>query len=369
MRTRKTVFVAPFRRLLPLLAIASLALTGCTGSLARAIVEPDGFGSATLLPEDDLLELRSAMTGKLGADTVKAAGAGGAVIHAFVLEPGPYGLEWTSRQTRDGGFRFSFGWESDSVTLRSRTEPRGTVVALHGLGAEGVQLLTQALFFAEHGYRVVLPDLRAHGQSGGRFVTYGHRERTDVRELVATLGDRGLIARPLVLYGTSLGGSVALQAAAGVDADRVVAVAAVADAREVIAEIGPEMVPGPLAPLLTEARIDEALDRAERLADFSFAEASPLSAARSLSVPVLLVHGRDDELVPFEHATRLHEALPCSTLRPVDDRRHATLVMDRSAAAELVLSWLDGSPTCLLDGWAPGPPFATPLSSNSEQNT
>lgn len=165
MPTRGTVFVAPFRRLLPLLALAPLILSGCAGSLARASVEPDAFGSATLLPEEDLLELRSVMTGKLRADTVKAAGAGGTVIHAFVLEPGPYGLEWTSRQTGDGGFRFSFGWESDSVTLRSRTEPRGTVVALHGLGAEGAQLLTPALFFAEHGYRVVLPDLRAHGPS------------------------------------------------------------------------------------------------------------------------------------------------------------------------------------------------------------
>lgn len=45
----------PFRRLLPLVAV-SMILAGCTGSLARAIVEPDagafGAGSATFLPED-----------------------------------------------------------------------------------------------------------------------------------------------------------------------------------------------------------------------------------------------------------------------------------------------------------------------------
>lgn len=355
-----------FAVLVPLLVAAPLILAGCTGSLARAVVEPDagafGFGSATFFPEDQLVELRSAMTGKLGADTVKAAGAGGAVIHAFVLEPGPYGLAWTSRREDDDGFRFSFGFESDSAALPRRGEPRGTLVALHGLGGEGVQLMTQALFFAEHGYRVVLPDLRAHGQSGGRFVTYGHRERTDVREVVAALRARGRLARPLVLYGTSLGGAVALRAAGGVDADRVVAVAPVADAREVVAEVAPEMLPDPLALLVSEERIEQGLDRAERLADFSFAEVSPLSAARDLSVPVLLIHSRDDDLVPFDHARRLHGALPCSTLRPVEGRGHAALLMDRSATAEGVLSWLEETPACPTEDRASRPLFATPFS-------
>ena len=193
--------------LLPVLAVASLVLCGCTGSLARAIVEPDAGGlgpdAATVLPEEQLLALRSAVTGKLRADTLKAEGADGAVIHAVVLEPGPYGLEWIGRRDADGDFRFSFGFEPDTAALRRQSDPRGTVVALHGLGAEGVQLL---------------------------------------------------------------------------------------------------------------------------------------------------VHGRQDDLVPMEQAERLHRALPCSTLRPVDDRGHVTLTMDRTAAAELVLIWLAGSRACAPDG-------------------
>src|SRR5690606_29084462 len=33
-----------------------------------------------------------------------------------------------------------------------------------------------------------------------------------------------------------------------------------------------------------------------------------LSAVRSLSVPVLVIHGRGDEVIPFEHGKRLYEA-------------------------------------------------------------
>lgn len=36
----------------------------------------------------------------------------------------------------------------------------------HGLGAAGMQLAADAVFFAERGFRVLVPDLRGHGQSG-----------------------------------------------------------------------------------------------------------------------------------------------------------------------------------------------------------
>lgn len=211
------------------LAALAIAVSGCTGSLARTIVEPGGGGFLEPdlgFPRGQLAELRSVLTGDLRADTMKVRAADGTWLHAIVVHPGHYGLAWEA-SFEDDDVRFRFSFESDSVSLRSPPDPRGTVVALHGFYAESLQLLTQALHFAENGYRVILPDLRAHGQSEGRYVTFGARERGDLAELVKDLERRGLLARPLVLYGASLGGSIALQATAdGVDADRVVTLAA-----------------------------------------------------------------------------------------------------------------------------------------------
>lgn len=332
------------------LAALAIAVSGCTGSLARTIVEP-GAGGGFLehglgFPAGQLAELRSVLTGDLRADTMKVRAADGTPLHAFVVHPGYYGLAWEASR-EDGDFRFRFSWESDSVSLRSPPDPRGTVVALHGFYSESLQLLTQALHFAENGYRVILPDLRAHGQSEGRYVTFGAREREDLAALVEDLERRELLARPLVLYGASLGGSITLQAAADrVDADRVVTLAVPADTREVILEVGRDALPGWLRPLVDDARMRKALERAEEIAGFAFSEVSAGAFGPRVGTPVLLVHGREDELVPYTHAERLHEKLPCSTLRPVDRRGHATLMMDPTATAELVSTWLAEERSC-----------------------
>lgn len=39
------------------------------------------------------------------------------------------------------------------------------VVLCHGLAAAGEQMAADAAFFAERGYRVLVPDLRGHGRS------------------------------------------------------------------------------------------------------------------------------------------------------------------------------------------------------------
>lgn len=338
------------RPLVPVLLATAALVSGCAGSLARMIVEPsaaDGLlGPGLTAASGQLAELRSATTEDLEADTLRVAGAAGAVIHLYVLEPGPYGLDWDSSWDGDG-FRFSMSFESDSVDSGRRSEPRGTVLFLHGLYAESLQLLPHALHFAERGYRAVLVDLRAHGQSGGRYVTFGVRERHDVAAVVDALRERRRLDRPLVLYGTSLGGAVALQGAAtGVPADRVVAVAPMAQPREVVTGSGPEMLPDYLGWLVSDDRVEAAVGRAARIAGFTWADASTLSMAPRVDVPVLLVHGREDDIVPFDHAARLHEGLPCSTLLPVDRHGHATLMMDPEPTAGSVLSWLSHDQTC-----------------------
>jgi 3-oxoadipate enol-lactonase len=84
------------------------------------------------------------------------------------------------------------------------------VVLCHGLGAGGAQFAADAQWFAERGFRVLLPDLRGHGQSGmpqrvepAAFSTA--RLRTD---LYAMLDDAGMGKAHWV--GNSLGGILGL---------------------------------------------------------------------------------------------------------------------------------------------------------------
>ncbi|MEI9900712.1 MAG: alpha/beta hydrolase [Hyphomicrobium sp.] len=84
------------------------------------------------------------------------------------------------------------------------------VVLCHGLAASGEQFEADAAFFAEKGYRVLVPHLRGHGRSG-RPEGFDPRDysitrmATDLIEMLAHAG-----AGPVHWVGNSLGGILAL---------------------------------------------------------------------------------------------------------------------------------------------------------------
>jgi dipeptidyl aminopeptidase/acylaminoacyl peptidase len=58
------------------------------------------------------------------------------------------------------------------------------VAVLHGINDSRVGAAGFAPMFLAEGYSVLLPDSRAHGRSGGQFVTYGLLEKYDVFDWV-----------------------------------------------------------------------------------------------------------------------------------------------------------------------------------------
>src|SRR2546430_7508367 len=66
--------------------------------------------------------------------------------------------------------------------------------------------------FLHKGYSVLLPDSRAHGESGGDLATYGITERQDVHLWAELLQQRA--PGCVYLFGESMGAAIALQATA-----------------------------------------------------------------------------------------------------------------------------------------------------------
>lgn len=96
------------------------------------------------------------------------------------------------------------------VWLDYGPETGRTVALVHGLAAGADQFDTDARFFAEHGYRVLVPDLRGHGRSGKpdpRLATNYSVERM-ARDLVELFDAAG--AERVDYVGNSLGGILAL---------------------------------------------------------------------------------------------------------------------------------------------------------------
>jgi len=117
----------------------------------------------------------------------------------------------------------------DGVTLEAwqidATQPRGTVLMFHGYSASRASLLAEANVFHELGYSVVLVDFRGSGGSDFNTTTLGFAEAGEVASTFNNTRAQGVLPRPHVLYGQSMGGAAILRAVAiyhGIQPDGII---------------------------------------------------------------------------------------------------------------------------------------------------
>jgi uncharacterized protein len=184
------------------------------------------------------------------------------------------------------------GWK-----FRAQGPRRGWIFFLHGISDNRESGLGMARRFVPLGYDVLVYDGRAHGESSGTYVTYGFHEKADVVKALDAVG-----ADRAVLFGCSLGASVALQAAPlDPRIEGVIAQAPFADLRTIVHERKPWVA--------SVAKVNQALQIAERRAAFRTDDASALRAAPHIQVPVLLIHGALDRDTRIAHSQRIYDAL------------------------------------------------------------
>jgi uncharacterized protein len=183
---------------------------------------------------------------------------------------------------------------------------REPILLLHGYGATKREMLHHAAFLHEGGYPVLLLDLRCCGESGGAAVTFGGREREDVAAAIEHLQARPeLDGERIGVLGLSLGGALALLAAADSAAVRaVVAEASFASIRSAVRRnwrVATRLPHFPFAHLtiwLVERRWGI---RAKRVAP-----AREIGGREDCAV--LLIHAENDEVVSVQDAHALFSA-------------------------------------------------------------
>ena len=187
---------------------------------------------------------------------------------------------------------------------------RGTVILLHGRGGIKDNMLTIAQRFVAADFRCIVYDARAHSESEGTFCTYGKKERYDLGSVLdfveEELGRRGEELGPVFAFGNSLGAAVSLQSIP--EESRIIGgvmVAPFADLREeIIHAIGNA----------TSVK----LPRFVRASIFQVAcwrggidplDIRPEISAKSIRIPLFLVHGERDQVIPIAHARRIFKNL------------------------------------------------------------
>lgn len=193
---------------------------------------------------------------------------------------------------------------------------RGTVFMLHGWRdsvLEKAYLRPLACALADAGFRVVLPDMRGHGQSTGEFITYGLLERWDLIRLIDAFRTNELAGERVALFGFSYGGNVSLLAAAE---DRRIAGVIAASAPHNLRAVLPASVKAfkpRLSWLVSDAALDQSFLTARKRTGLDLYESSAERAIKRTDAPVLLVHGERDEKIPLAASHRIRASRPAGT--------------------------------------------------------
>ncbi|MCX6122580.1 MAG: alpha/beta hydrolase [Ignavibacteriales bacterium] len=189
--------------------------------------------------------------------------------------------------------------------VRQKKKARGTIIYLHGVGdckTAGVAF-AQALY--NRGFNIFLYDSRAHGQSEGYYCTYGFYEKHDVSAVISYLQSRTDVKIGKIgIFGTSMGGAVAIQAAA-LDSRIacVVSEGSYTALRIVFVDYQKRIIKLPWHFLRNIALV-----QSQKMANFKARLVAPVEDIKRVHMPVLIVHGKNDSFIKSDYSKLLYEA-------------------------------------------------------------
>lgn len=208
-------------------------------------------------------------------------------------EPGELGIEASDLYIYNSAGVVLHGWHLPAVGYM-----RGSVVFLHGNGENISSHIGAIYWLPKHGYEVFLFDYRGYGRSTGTAELDGVMH--DAQQIITYAREHASSAdRSVTVLGHSMGGSIAIYALAQLSdksgINGLITVSAFSDYRLITRDaLASNWLTKPLSwPLsfLVSNRY------------------SPVDTIRKLSpIPIFIMHGEADEIVPAYHAQQLYDS-------------------------------------------------------------
>jgi uncharacterized protein len=213
----------------------------------------------------------------------------------------------TNISPKDFGFQFEEVTltTSDNIKLgawfvESEQKSDRVIIVLHGYPFDKTNILGWASFLQKE-FNLFLFDFRYFGDSEGSMTTVGFHEQKDLEAAIDYLEKKQF---DVGLMGFSLGGAVAIMTAANDERIKaVVSDSAYANLDLMMSEYYKNLfvLKYPLA-LLTNIW-------SNIFVGISPNEISPEKEAKNLKIPILVIHSKKDQVIPFENALRIQKSL------------------------------------------------------------
>ena len=233
-------------------------------------------------------------------------------------------------------------YEIQTYTYWPSNEPVASVLLVHGWTGEAAFMGAFAERLRRAGYRAVIMDMPAHGQSEGREASLFDCAQAIV-DVAEALGDVEFA------LGHSIGGMALLTAGEGryplrnAYSFQAYVLVAMPDAiSDITRKFGAGLGLNPAAQRVFERRLEVLARR--HIADFS-----GTTLLTATGRPTLLIHARDDAEVPFACASNMAQAAPKVRLQAFDGGGHRAILY-APPAIRAAVTFLDAQPRPMVGG-------------------
>ncbi|WP_432665885.1 alpha/beta fold hydrolase [Wukongibacter baidiensis] len=203
------------------------------------------------------------------------------------------------------------GYNLKGILVKNPSPSNDTIIINHGYTGGKRSMTNVADVYIEKGFNVVLYDMRGHGESGGRNSTFGYYEKDDL-ELVVKHIKKKYPDGILGIHGYSRGAAAALLHAGVYNKDNNISFYIIdsswSDLRgkfvyqnEFVYE-NEEYSNLEYSFILTYGNIVTRIR-----SGFWFGEASPINYIGNVQTPIMFIHGKKDDVIPFEMTQELYD--------------------------------------------------------------
>lgn len=209
-----------------------------------------------------------------------------------------------------------------SELIPAESESHKWAIAVHGYRGVHSDVYPLALYYSEENYNVLMPDLRGCGDSEGDYVGMGWLDRKDMLRWIDLILQKDPEAE-IVLHGISMGGAtVCMTSGEDLPANvkAIVSDCAYTSVWDIFSDELKLLFHLPDFPILHLASAFCSLR-----AGYGFREASSLEQVKKATVPMLFIHGSEDNFVSTDMVYVLYDACAAEKeLLVVDGAWHGT---------------------------------------------
>ena len=209
--------------------------------------------------------------------------------------PDQFGAKFETVQFKTADGILLKGWFVPSKKPQAKT-----ILVLHGYPADKGDILPTRIFLHKN-YNLLFMDFRYLGESGGYFSTIGTHEVRDVRAALDYLHHRNI--HEVAVWGLSMGGATALMSAKHAP-----------EIKAMIAESSYARLDWMANKRYPIPGLNWVVGQLMRLWGYVFLQLDvktiqPMHDAAKIEIPLLLLYSKDDELITYDHALAMQDAV------------------------------------------------------------